>query len=80
MAFGEVWVAELTKFLAKNPQIVVVEGFSLASGEMLGSNLTSPNAQKFDVCASRGHGVLVEVAIPLAIVMLMTVSELLLVL
>ena len=40
VAFGEVWASDLTKCLAENPQIVVVEGLSLASGEMFGSNLT----------------------------------------
>ncbi len=39
-AFGEVLASDLTKCHAENPQIVVVGGFSLASGEIFGSNLT----------------------------------------
>ncbi len=38
--FGSFWAADLTKCLAGNAQIVVLEGFSLASGEILGSDLT----------------------------------------
>ena len=40
VAFGEVLATDLTKCHAENPQIVVVGGFSLASGEIFGSNLT----------------------------------------
>ncbi len=39
-AFGEVLDVDLTKFHAGNPQTVVVGGFSLASGEIFGLNLT----------------------------------------
>ncbi len=39
-SFGGVWASDLTKCEAGNSQIVVVEGLSLATGEMFGSNLT----------------------------------------
>ncbi len=45
MAFGEVLALNLTKCRAGNPQIVVVEGFSLASGEIFVLKVLSTNAQ-----------------------------------
>ncbi len=38
--FDEVWASDLTKCEAENSQIVVLGAFSLATGEMFGSNLT----------------------------------------
>ena len=53
LSFGEVLAKNLTRFCFQNPQIVVVGGLSMATGEILVVKVLSANAQKLTDLANR---------------------------